>query len=91
VNEFEKLQHEKKIEARKKKCVTCSGVLTLPKAKIRSFYEAMLDRNISADVISTVLGNWGVDSSPTTINNHRRGKDSYGEHMAQIKKAAGVE
>jgi hypothetical protein len=91
VNEFQKLQHQKVIEYRKKKCLTCSGVLALPKTKQKQFYEAMLDPTISSQVISDVLQNWGIASSETTINAHRRGKDSYAEHMSALKKAAGID
>lgn len=91
MNEFEKLQHKKLIEQRQKKCVTCSGVLGLPKTKIKQFYEALLDHSISAPVISEVLNDWGIASSTSTILNHRHGRDSYAAHMAVIKKAAGIE
>lgn len=91
MNEFEKLQHQKVIAYQKKKCLTCSGVFTLSKARLKQFYEAMLDPTISSQVISEVLRGWGVASSESTINAHRRGKDNYAQHMSEIKKAAGVD
>jgi len=91
MNEFEKLQHQKLIEQQQKKCVTCAGILNLPKPKIKQVYEAFLDHSISGPVISDVLNSWGIAASTSTIQNHRRGRDSYAAHMAKIKKAAGIE
>jgi hypothetical protein len=90
MNEFKKLQHEKAIERRKTKCLLCSGIISQPKARVKDFYEAMLDGNIGAPVICEVLEKWGIAASITTIQNHRRGQKGYGPHMDEIKKAAGL-
>lgn len=90
MNEFKKLQSEKLLQHRKKKCVMCAGVLAQPKTRVKSFYEAMLDINISAPVISEVLNSWGVSASVTSVHNHRRGVKGYAAHLDEIKKAAGL-
>jgi hypothetical protein len=64
--------------------------MSQPKARIKDFYEAMLDANIENPTIVKVLETWGVSSSITTIQNHRHGVKGYGAHMDQIKKAAGL-
>ena len=90
MSEFQKLEHKKAIEQREKKCMLCCGILAQPRKKILDFYEATLDRNIRASTIVEVLKRWGVASSETAINNHRRGKDGYAKHMESIQKAAGL-
>ena len=90
MNDFQKAQHAVLIEHQKKKCMTCTGIMAMPKTKIKMFYEAMLDNTITAPVITDVLNGWGIATSVTTIQNHRRGKENYASHMAEIKKAAGL-
>jgi hypothetical protein len=91
MNEFQKAQHAKTIELQKKKCTTCTGILAMPKSKIKSFYDAMLDPTINAPTIADVLSSWGIATSVTTIQNHRRGEHNYASHMVTIKKAAGLD
>lgn len=90
MSEFKALQAEKKTQRAERcgKCMLCAQVLELPKKKLADFYEAMLTKSITNEVILDVLKGWDVKTSVTTITNHRNGRNGLAKHMAAIKKAA---
>ena len=103
MNEFKQAQAEKtqKKQDAGGKCKFCSQILTLPKARIKSFYEAMMfERNaVTNETILDVLTSWGMDVTKTGVDNHRRGyasrgdgvkQETYATHMIVLKKAAGL-
>ena len=103
MNEFKQAQADKvqkRIESGGK-CKFCVQVLTLPKPKIKSFYEAMMFEKdtVTNETIHEVLTKWGLDVSKTALDNHRRGyaklsggvrADGYTKHMTNLKRAAGL-
>lgn len=87
MNEFEKLQHQRMIEAKQKKCLLCTAILSQKKSRVKDYYDAMLNKSINIPVIVKVLEDWGIAASETVVSNHRAGRKSYGDHMEEIRKA----
>lgn len=92
MSEFKNLQTQRADDSMLNggKCKLCSSVMKLDKSKIKDFYEALIDRDITNATIVEVLGIWNITTSISTISIHRNGRHGHARHMAMLKKAAGL-
>jgi hypothetical protein len=71
------------VEARNK-CKLCPQVRELQPLQIKQFFDALNNPEIFHGVITSVLNDWGIETTETTVGNHRRGH--HPRCMAQLAK-----